>query len=405
MNELYKATLNIAKKKISGGESGELIHRPHLGTGGSFSNIFLWDTAFMAQWAKYHIDEFPIYRSLDNFYRLQDSDGFIGREYFPDGIPFWKKQHPISFAPPLLSWAELELFKYNENMERLQKVYSHLMKFHQWINMNWKREDGLYFCDTLGCGMDNLPRWPKDWKNEHRGIDLTEDCLNFREGYEWVLRDWVGSDSQSWNRQGGWIDTSSQVAFDALCLKKIAEILGKEEDATLYKQEHSEIAAAINEQCWNEEDSFYYDTGFGKQIKRLHIAAFWTMIAEVVPESKIEAFILHLSDPNEFATRVTVPTLAKCEREYDPNGGYWLGGVWAPTNYMILCGLQKYKQHALAKKIAQNYYDATLQIFRDTGTIWENLSPEETKPGKPAGPDFCGWSALGPISIYREFLM
>jgi hypothetical protein len=44
-------------------------------------------------------------------------------------------------------------------------------------------------------------------------------------------------------------------------------------------------------------------------------------------------------------------------------------------------------------------------------TIWECYSPAEYKPATNANdngfvrPDFCGWSALGPISVYIEFVL
>ena len=43
-------------------------------------------------------------------------------------------------------------------------------------------------------------------------------------------------------------------------------------------------------------------------------------------------------------------------------------------------------------------------------TIWECYNPEEYKPGvqtqeEIVRKDFCGWSALGPISVYIELVM
>lgn len=45
-----------------------------------------------------------------------------------------------------------------------------------------------------------------------------------------------------------------------------------------------------------------------------------------------------------------------------------------------------------------------LQVFNDTGTVWENYSPEEAAPGSPAKPDFCGWGGLGPVAVLFEFI-
>ena len=84
-NPFYEAALAIARRKLSRDANPQLLRSPRLGTGGDFVNIFLWDTAFSVQWAKFHADEFPVADSLDNFYALQSPDGFISRESCPDG--------------------------------------------------------------------------------------------------------------------------------------------------------------------------------------------------------------------------------------------------------------------------------------------------------------------------------
>ena len=37
-----------------------------------------------------------------------------------------------------------------------------------------------------------------------------------------------------------------------------------------------------------------------------------------------------------------MPALAADEPGYTPDGQYWNGAVWAPTNYMVVKGLQDY---------------------------------------------------------------
>jgi len=42
-------------------------------------------------------------------------------------------------------------------------------------------------------------------------------------------------------------------------------------------------------------------------------------------------------------------------------------------------------------------------VYKSTGTFWENYSPEEAAPGKPAKGDFVGWSGIGPIMFFLEY--
>ena len=95
---MYDTALGIAQSKVRGGLGDPFFSKPF--TDAAFSsNIFYWDTCFIATYAKYHIDALPISNALDNFYRFQDADGFICREYTKEGKAFWPKEHPVGTTP------------------------------------------------------------------------------------------------------------------------------------------------------------------------------------------------------------------------------------------------------------------------------------------------------------------
>ena len=96
------------------------------------------------------------------------------------------------------------------------------------------------------------------------------------------------------------------------------------------------------------------------------------------------------------------PTLAADAPEYQADGGYWLGGVWAPTNYAIIKGLELTGYEPFAAAAAERYLAAMAEVFHHTGTVWENYAPERAAPGHPAARDFVGWSACGPIALLIE---
>ncbi len=86
-------------------------------------------------------------------------------------------------------------------------------------------------------------------------------------------------------------------------------------------------------------------------------------------------------------------------------GGYWKGTVWVPTDKMVMAGLEAYGYADLAREIALNHLRNVVTIFKETGTIWENYAPQTITPGKPAKPDFVGWSGIGPIAFFLEYVI
>jgi len=257
--------------------------------------------------------------------------------------------------------------------------------------------------DHLGCGMDNLPRWPRSFTGEGEFDEVHTVDLH-PSVREWYLAEVAGRIESKWNKQGRFIDLSAQMALDARILSKMAALLDFQDDQSEFQSEYTELAKAINESCWSKEHTFFFDLGFGKQIKRYHIGAYWCLIAGIVPVENEDAFCSHLCDSEKFDRPVPVPTLAADDPDYKVGGQYWLGSSWAPTNYMVLKGLQSIGKTELAKGIAGKYVQAVFELLQHSGTIWENMTPEKVEPGSWSGPDFCGWSGLGSVAIPREFL-
>ena len=251
--------------------------------------------------------------------------------------------------------------------------------------------------------MDNLPRMPKE------GEPDLESGIKFQPEY-WLLDDQfgqavAGNPLYSWNRQMDWIDMSSQMALNALNMAKIAGELGYAEEEKAFGERHAALKKAINELCYDEERGFYFDSYKGKPIPRYHVGALWVLIAEVVPPERLEKVLKVIKNEKIFNRPVPFPSLPPCEKPYEPENGYWLGSVWPPTTYMALRGLRANGLEKEAKYFAKRYYNANLNLFLKTGTIWENISPEQSlEPKAWAGPDFSGWGNLAPIAIYKEFI-
>lgn len=402
-----KAAKDIAKRKI--GEIVQAGFAPRLATGGSFTDYFLWDTAFCVMWARHCArGEFPITESLDNFYRFAaaEPDGFIARQFDAEGRPVWNSKYPIAFAPPILSWAELELSKSPCAVEgRLAEIYPALVRHHRAVRKRFRRSDGLYFSDGLGCGMDDLPRWPREFDAEMRkvgGIEMCPDACASEHEEKWRWLEPIAAD-YGWNRQAGWIDMSAQMALDARCLGEIAAAIGKGDEAAAWRCEHEELCETINRLCWDEESGFYYDIWEKGIVRRRHGGAFWVLLAGVAKDERLDRFVRAIMDERAFNRPVPAPVLPADDPDYRPETGYWTGVVWPPTNYVLIRGLLACGRSAEARVIAEKWYDACAEMWVRTGTVLENLSPEQVEhKRRRCCVDFCGWGALAPIALPRE---
>ena len=406
VREFSDAAVGIARKKIK--EITDAGYKPRLATGGGFDGYFLWDSAFCVLWARHLADEFPVAETLDNFYRFAGERGYVSRQYDAKGRVVWHPDSTLGFAPPLLAWAEIEYYRScGKNTDRLARVYPSLKKHHLHLR-RFRREDGLYFTDALGCGMDELPRTPYGMPESEKakgGIVPTKDSIMPYARADWRVKNLQKNAGHlSWNRQIGWIDTTSQVALDCLCLAEIAEALGRSDEADQWRKEHAELKDLVNRTCWNEKLDFYCDRYGNGTIPRRHAGAFWTLIARLATPERAERMAAALRDPELFARPVPVPCLPKNDPDYRPETGYWCGGVWAPTNYMIIHGLLAYGYGDLAESIARAWYNANVLLWKRYGTVFENMSPEQRTTKRDwADKDFCGWGALAPIALPREF--
>jgi len=338
-------------------------------------NIFQWDTHFMLMFWNYIYYIFPAIQSHDNFYCRQHSDGYICREiHEKDGEDFYydgKENNTLTntINPPLFPWIEYEYYKISGDDSRFKLIIPVLEKYGEWLDRNRIKpgtKHGLYWQTGLGSGMDNTPR--------------------------------PGS---------GWVCMSSQMAMFYLYLGKICEYVAVEDKAEAkakkFYLKSQKIAEKINQYMWNEEDGLYYDVDDnGEPVKVKTAASFWPMLAEICSQEQAGRLVENLRDSSTFWRTMPFPTLSADHSDYDPNGHYWVGGVWAPTNYMIIKGLQKYGFQKFADEASEKYLFGMYEVFKKTGTVWENYAPESYNPGDIAKDDFVGWTGLGPISLLIE---
>jgi len=338
------------------------------------ANIFLWDSCFMTMFGRYARRQFYFMGTLDNFYAKQHDDGFICREINTySGKDLFQSLDPRSTGPNILAWTEWHDYQLSRDEERLCTVFSVLIGYHRWWKEWRTHSDGGYWTSGWGSGMDNQTRIPR---------------------------------SEYHHRHFSWIDTNMQQALNCQMLLKIGAVIGRSEFDAELKTEFFHLGEYINARMWDEDIGFYFDAASDGTLSRTKsIGAYWGLHSGIIPDERAKRMIAHLDDPAAFNRPHRIPTQSGDSEVYNPYGGYWLGAVWSPTNYMVLRGLTERGRHNLAYVIAQNHIENVGRVFEDTGTLWENYAPEHALPGKPAGRDFVGWTGVSAITIPLEYLI
>lgn len=346
--------------------------------------IWIWDTEFMVMFCRYAPHVFPGIESLNNFY-----ESILNKR--PSSLSI---QHPDN--PPFYSWVEYDYYKFTNDKEHIKNLIvdnEFPQRHYDWFD-SLKRGTKLHFKHA-------------DIKLEKRGI-----------GYLWGKTP-SGMDNTPRGRgaKGNllWMDALAQQALSALYIAKLANEVGDKNTAKEFSRRYDHSKNLLNEYYWDEQDGFYYDLSEADSsfVKVRTPAVYWAMIAEVPDKEQAKRLAEYAVDPDEFGGQYPWPSISRRDKDYDNTGNYWKGSVWLPLAYMSTKALEKYGYYDIAYENAYKLITHMSETYRNysPATIWECYSPSAPEPsyqqysGKPrikAAADFCGWSALGPISMFIE---
>ena len=302
---------------------------------------------------------------------LQDKDPVnYGRIRCAYGVDWDEEQA----QPPLLSWSAVYFYDRVPDNEFVKQVYQSLVGFHNWwknnrdVNMN-----GIYEYQTCWeTGWDDSPRWT-----------AMSPVVGDVAGLGVVMRAEA-------------IDLNCLMYIDAVSLAKMAEIIGKSEEAKIWRDEAKALAERINEKMWNEELGLYMDiNGFTGQMSDVKSpASFYPMLAGICSKERAERMVReHLLNPKEFWTPLPVPVVSADDANYN-SGSYWKGPVWVNINFVVITGLRNYGYDGIADEIKSKLFAA---ITNSTNF----MEYYDSQTAKGTGAANFGWSA----ALYLELAL
>ncbi|MGE3313352.1 MAG: amylo-alpha-1,6-glucosidase [Limisphaerales bacterium] len=306
----------------------------------TYEQQWLWDSCFHAL----------IYAHFDPNQARQELLSLLHPPGFPDsrmiphmiywtggGLELWGYDH-VSFLtqPPMVADTALRLHRRDPNVPFLRRIYSRLQQHYEWLNDARDPDgDGLVsIIHPWESGWDASPRWdgalnlirptPHETKAarlqlakelRENGTDAREICETDR----FVIEP---------------VDFNSIYAVNLSALADIAGILGRDQDAAIYKARAVKTAEAIRNRMWDPQTNRFCDlAGEGEKPIRVSTpAALFPLFNGIASDSQLEHCLRQFHA--EFSEPFPVPTVSPREASYSPDQ-YWRGSVWLSVNWFI----------------------------------------------------------------------
>lgn len=380
--DLYWTTWEQAKDHIK--YQPGLVQPRYMDEGFRDEVIWIWDSEFMVMFCKYAPKLFPGIETLDNFYyTLHENAGSPLSVWHPDN-------------PPFFAWVENDYYKFTADTPHIRELITKKRFLQKHFELfNTMNHDSSFPFPISNDGV----------RIQYKGI-----------GYEW--QSWQsGMDNTPRKRAMPmfWIDAISQQALSALYIFRLAKVAGDTATEQEFQAKYQDLKEKVNKYYWDDKDGCYYDIREG-DLTKTHVltpASFWPMLAEIPSQEQAEAMIRFALQDNKLGGVVPWVSVSRDDSDFDPDGNYWKGSMWLPTAYMSIKALEKYGFYEEANQTAEAIVEHQWQTFShyDPHTIWECYNPNKPEPAskkegtknvKAVKADFCGWSALGPISLFIE---
>ncbi len=289
--------------------------------------------------------------NLDFLYKKQEANGAIRWKYdLKTGAPIVDSENPEGIGLPLFAWAEFNLYHKLANKRRVKEIMPVLQNYMNWIDANFKRENGLYSVPAKACGMENSPR--------------PNVCYP--------------------------VDFNTCMALNALNMSSLGDILNDKELSFQYKRMYFSLKTRINSLLWDAETGFYHDLDENeKKLPQKTIAGFWPLLAEIPNADKADSLAAHLSNPQTFGTEHPFPSLSVDSAEFSENGEGFRGSVYPELNFMVIKGLEKYQRYDLARECAIRHLYFVLEALQPAdgskGDLYEAYMPCKEGPAIKTG--------------------
>jgi glycogen debranching enzyme len=135
-------------------------------------------------------------------------------------------------------------------------------------------------------------------------------------------------------------------------LALIAEALGMQAEAAMWRRRSAAIVRRMIEDFWDEGRGLFnalHDEHPLPVVTPFNLYPLWT---GQLPVAIRDRLIWHLTNTDEFWGEYALPSVARNDPHYDPQA-MWRGPVWANINLLLHRGLKQVGHHELAQTLRE----------------------------------------------------
>jgi putative isomerase len=318
-----------------------------------YVGVWQWDAYFHAL-AYRHVEKHLAHDQIRIVLDHQREDGMIPDAIHDEGA-VTHLDFPIDAdvtKPPLLAWAAFKLYEHDGDREFMDEIYEPIVRSNNWWFEN-NDTDGNGLCEyqhPYSSCLDDSPLWDD-------GMPVEAPDLN------------------------------TYLYLQQEALAKIASVIGKEDDAAMWRGRAETMARRLIEIAWDAESGFFWARRKGSRVNVRTPFNLFPLITGQMPQEISDRLVAHLTDERQFWSRYPVPTVAMDDPKYDPIT-MWRGPTWVNVNYLLIEGLQRSGYGDLARELRRR----TLDLICCHTDIYEYYNPVSGE-NPPNAASMFGWSS------------
>lgn len=331
-----------------------------------FNEMYYWDSYFMIQGIMHdgsrHHQQLAegMLQNLCYLFERYDVIPTAARTYFTGRS-----------QPPLLSSLIFDIYHaYNKDTA--------------WLKRHMAVAEREYLTVWMGTAKPNR-RQVFRGLSRYYNIDVTHDLAEAESGWDYTTRferralDYLP------------IDLNCLLYKYETDLAETARLTGDQPAVRRWKAAAKARKTTINELMWDDEKGLYYDYNY-VNLKRSNVsslAAYYALWSGLANKKQAKQLVRSLS---RFETKAGLATTAepsfnfmqRLNRDGMPTQWAYPNG-WAPLHFLTVQGLERYKYHADAKRIATKWLHTNLNWFTKYGVFLEKYNVVEPDQPPAAG--------------------